>query len=228
MERHVRLGQPHLVLLAFAFDRAGDGTRGPAHCVAKRRRTAVEQYLASQVLGADDALLGGVAEPVLALVLLVALHYRLGDLPFAVWSEARRERQDNAPLALDLLTEAVAKKAGVATVSIRQHEEALAARYAQEAREAQARARASQAQTGDTLTALQAAAELVREQRQLLDRFLRATPPASREPSPPPLPSAVPEDDDRSSEELTTVVPRPLLSELTRTMVSTGNDGGKR
>jgi hypothetical protein len=165
---------------------------------------------------------------VLALVLLIALHYRLGDLPFSVSSEVRREHKDTAPKALDLLTEAVAKTAGTAIVSIRQHEEALAARYAREVREAQVRARASEAQAGDTVTALQAATELVREQRQLLDRLLRVAPPASREPSPPPLPSAVPEDDDRSSEEMTTVAPRPLLSELTRTTVSSGNEGGKR
>jgi hypothetical protein len=30
-----------------------------------------------------------VAGLVLALVLLIALHYRLGDIPVAVWSEAR-------------------------------------------------------------------------------------------------------------------------------------------
>jgi hypothetical protein len=110
---------------------------------------------------------------VLALVLLVALHYRLSDLPFAVWSEARRERQDNASQALDLMKEAVATKAGAAIVSIRQHEESLAAGYRSRVAEAQGRARMSETRAGDTLTTLNAATVLVRELRQVLDQLPR-------------------------------------------------------
>jgi hypothetical protein len=110
---------------------------------------------------------------VLALVLLIALHYRLDGLPFAVWSEARRERQDSASQALDLMTEAVAKKAGAAVLSLQQHEGALAAGYRNQVAEAQLRARMSDVRAGDTLTALNAATELVRELRQALDQLPR-------------------------------------------------------
>jgi hypothetical protein len=60
-----------------------------------------------------------VAGLALALVLLVALHRRLSGLPPVVWSMVRKEREAEAPKALDAMKEAVAAKAGAAVVVLR-------------------------------------------------------------------------------------------------------------
>jgi hypothetical protein len=116
---------------------------------------------------------------VLALALLIALHYRLDGLPVALGIEVRRERQDNATRALDLMKEAVATKAGTAVLSIQRHEENLAAGHRAQVAEAQLRARMGEVRSGDTVTALTAATTLVRELRQVLDQLPReaALPP---------------------------------------------------
>jgi hypothetical protein len=188
-----------------------------------------------------------VAGLALALVLLVALHYRLGDLPFHVWSLARREREADAPKALDLMKEAVAAKAGVAVLSIQRHEEGLAAGYRAQVAEVEMRARVGERRAADTATALAAATTLVRELRQALDRLPQGTMPeaqdtarkpatpeaASREHlSPhggPPLVSAAPHEEERLSEdELTRVADRPRSGCLGKTLVSPGSStGGK-
>jgi hypothetical protein len=183
----------------------------------------------------------------LALVLLVALHYRLGDLPFHVWSLARREREADAPKALDLMKEAVAAKAGVAVLSIQRHEEGLAAGYRAQVAEVEMRARVGERRAADTATALAAATTLVRELRQVLDRLPQGTmpeavdtarkpgapEPASRERLSPrmglPLASEPPDEDERpSEEELTKVADRPRSGSLGKTLVSpTSSTGGK-
>jgi hypothetical protein len=171
---------------------------------------------------------------VLALVLLIALHYRLDGLPFAVWAEARRERQDSAAQALDLMTEAVAKKAGAAVLSIQQHEGALAAGYRRQVEEAQLRARMSDVRAGDTLTALNAATTLVRELRQALDHLPREPVPApaldpSERVTGEMKPSTTNDGEERGSEDdLTKVAERPRSGVLGETLVSPGNDGGTR
>jgi hypothetical protein len=187
-------------------------------------------------------LLAGLA---LALVLLVALHYRLGDLPFHVWSLARKERETDVPKALDLMKEAVAAKAGVAVLSIQRHEEGLAAGYRAQVAEVEMRARVGERRAADTATALAAATTLVRELRQVLDRLPQGPVPeavdAARKPGRPepasrerlsprmglPLASAARDDEERlSEEELTKVADRPRLDSLGKTLVSPGSSSG--
>src|SRR5262249_6071283 len=93
---------------------------------------------------------------VLALVLLVALHFRLDRMPNAVWSLARRERVEEALKALDATKEAVAAKVGTSVIAIRQYEENIAASFRAQVAEAETRARVGERRLTDTGAALQA------------------------------------------------------------------------
>ena len=185
-----------------------------------------------------------------ALALLVGLHYRLGELPINVWAQVKRDRDTPTPKALDAMKEAVAIKAGAAVLAIQRHEENLAATFRAQVAEAETRARMSERRAADTVTALQAAAELVRELRGALDAAPRAVAPppeaietarkpgspepASRERSSPRtgLPPGIatsPDGEERLSEdEMTRVALRPDASALNlgKTLVSPSGTRG--
>jgi hypothetical protein len=171
---------------------------------------------------------------VLARALLIALHYRLDGLPVALGIEVRRERQDNATRALDLMKEAVATKAGAAVLSIQRHEENLAAGHRAQVAEAQLRARMSEVRASDTVTALTAAVELVRELRQALDQLPReaALPPPidpSERVTMEMKPAAPSDDEERPAEDdLTRVADRPRSGVLDKTLLSPNHEGGRR
>jgi hypothetical protein len=165
----------------------------------------------------------------LALVLLIAIHRRLSRLPLAVWSLARREREAEAPKALDAMREAVAVKAATSVIAIRQYEENIAASFRAQMAEAEMRARIGERRAVDVVTALQAATTLVHELRAALDALpaspgMRAVPPSTlpagdgeRETTETPivrsrdLPSAVAEEDDPEGDDLTRVEKRPRI-----------------
>jgi hypothetical protein len=141
-----------------------------------------------------------VAGLVLALVLLVALHRRLSSLPPAVWSLVRKEREAEAPKALDAMKEAVAAKAGASVVAIRQYEEGIAASFRSQVAEADMRARIGERRAEETHAALQAALSLVHELRGALDRM--SNPKAVGLPPPPTLPPLKAEDAGRDTKEI--------------------------
>jgi hypothetical protein len=105
----------------------------------------------------------------LALVLLIALHHRISSLPFALWSEARREREDTAPKALDAMKEAVAAKVGNSLIALQRYEDNIAGIFRAQVADAETRARVAERRAADTSSALQAATTLLRELREVLD-----------------------------------------------------------
>jgi hypothetical protein len=136
----------------------------------------------------------------LALVLLLSLHRRLSALPWRVWSLARREREAEAPKALDAMKEAVAAKAGASMIAIRQYEEGIAASFRAQIAEAEMRARIGERRAEEAHAALQAALSLVRELRAALDGARGPLVPRLLPPPVPPPPE--PEGPERESKEM--------------------------
>jgi hypothetical protein len=144
-----------------------------------------------------------------ALVLLVALHRRLSGLPLAVWTLARKEREAEAPKALDAMKESVATKAGAAVVAIRQYEEGIAASFRSQVAEAEMRARMGERRAAETHAALQAALALVRELRSVLE--VVAEPRAAQSLPSSALSAAQPDEVERRTEQVS--VPRITIEE---------------
>ncbi len=157
-----------------------------------------------------------VAGLAVALALLVAVHYRLGDLPADVWSLARRERAEDAPRAIDAMKEAVAAKAGAAVLALQRYEDNLAASFRAQVADAEMRARMSEMRAADSVTALQAATALVRELRSALETAKE--PPVTRilPPSTPPAGDA-----ERDTMEIT----KPSAGGLPKESRSGGHGG---
>ncbi len=115
--------------------------------------------------------------PVLALLLLIAIHHRLAILPTALSIVARRERIDGEARAMTALQEAAAAKVGPITTSLRALAEQSEARNRDAVAAAELRARVAERRASEAASALGAASELVRELRMTLDGLgdLRAT-----------------------------------------------------
>ncbi len=110
---------------------------------------------------------------VMVLVLQVAgfacVWRRMGALPATVLRQHEREQRRRAVAAEDALGDAVAAKARACLVGLIDHERRLQAIAAAQVAEVEARARAKDTQARDTTAALNAACELVRALRGVLD-----------------------------------------------------------
>src|SRR5215468_7125884 len=84
-------------------------------------------------------------------LLFIVVSRKLDGIPRAVWSLAKKERDAEAPKALDAMKEAVAAKAGASVVAIRQYEEGIAASFRSQVAEAEMRARMGERRAADTV-----------------------------------------------------------------------------
>jgi hypothetical protein len=94
---------------------------------------------------------------------------RVVALPATVQRQRERDQRRDAVAAEDALGEAVAAKARACLVGLIDHERRLQAIAAAQVAEVEARARAKDSQARDTTAALDAACELVRALRGVLD-----------------------------------------------------------
>ena len=108
----------------------------------------------------------------LNLVLWGALYRKLAGLPGAFLAQARRERTEGEARAMAVLQETAAAKVGSITLSLRSLEEQTLARHRDERAAVELRARVAERRGSETLPALGAAQDLVRELRSVLDTLL--------------------------------------------------------
>lgn len=169
--------------------------------------------------------------------LVGVLDGKLRDLPSAVRTLIRKEREQDGVRQLDAMKEAVAARAGQAVIAIQSYQEQLAHSLRAQIADAETRARIVERRAADTTTALEAASTLVRELRAALDSAaalsrelaaqLRAAPPRPpRSTTVPPSapPPALPTDAD-DTERKTTEMPSPPPTASGVPRVD-GDDGG--
>jgi hypothetical protein len=181
-----------------------------------------------------------VAGVVLAFVLLLTLHLRIGRLPRALHAVARKERTQEGGALLDAMKEAVATRSGQAVIALQAHQDQLAQSLRAQVAEAEARARAAEHRAADTeaslgkafvvlcelRTTLDTAWTVIRELDALLQRVPVATgPQAARRPEPA-APATTrrelaetipdPEGDFDDDDEMTRVAERPVIVATSR------------
>lgn len=171
---------------------------------------------------------------VLALALLLAIHRALSRIPIAVWSIAKRERNQDDGRTLDAMKEAVATRAGHAVIAIQTYQEQIAHSLRAQIADAETRARVAERRAADTTTALEAASTLVRELRAALDTAsMLARELAAQHPPRPPLTTSMPPSapppvlpsEAEDTERKTTEMPSPPAPASDVAHVD-GDDGG--
>jgi hypothetical protein len=105
----------------------------------------------------------------LSLALVLALHVRVSRIPHVVWSLARRERAQDGASLLDSMKEAVAARSGHAIVAIQAYQEQIAQSLRIQIAEAETRSRAAERRAAEAVKALDAASDLVRDLRAVVE-----------------------------------------------------------
>jgi hypothetical protein len=127
----------------------------------------------------------------LQLALLLRIHRRLDALPLHLRSIVKEERPDGEA-ALAALHEAAATKAALIVAGIRSFHDQLDANLRTQLADAEVRARLSERRSSEAGVALTTASRLVRELRNVLDRFGLPAPSAAETSPRPPPPSVAP------------------------------------
>jgi hypothetical protein len=181
-----------------------------------------------------------IAGVVLAFVLLITLHLRIGRLPRAFHVVARKERTREGGALLDAMKEAVATRSGQAVIALQAHQEQLAQTLRAQVAEAEARTRAAEQRAADSEASLgkafvvlcelrmtlDTAGTVIRELDALLQRVPVAMAPQAAPAREPPAPATtrralaetIPDADDDfdDDEEMTRVAERPVIVATSR------------